>query len=240
VKNQCKSLNEFKEESLTVRPCEVENEYVELSCSFDTKNLHLLNDTYGCSQQPPTKFNRPFMYIYRVKGNQDSGKTYKDVKGFLSTSSGDFSTFPMNLETFFPNLEGIMINYGRLKEITQQNLMKFPNLKHLNLDSNDIEVLEIDLFASNPLLKVIWFANNKLNSIADESLKNLVHLQDLDIRHCLTQRLQSHADIISNLAQIHQKCPYSSNDALKVLKQREKSLKTKTECLTKSTNTTKN
>jgi hypothetical protein len=180
------------------------------------------------------------MYIFRVKGNQWFGKTLKDVKGFFSTSSGDFLTFPMNLETFFPNLEAIRINYGSLKEITQQNLMNFPYLKYLNLDSNDIEVLEIDLFAFNPLLKVIWFANNKLNSIADESLKNLVHLQKFYVKPCISSYPTTHNDVTLALTQIHQKCPYSNEESLKVLNQREKSLKTQTECLTKLTNNTKN
>jgi hypothetical protein len=238
VKNQCKSSSEFNEDSLSVRPCETENEYVELSCSFDTHDYSLIGTVYICWFSEATVFTRPSTYIYRIKGTHNLGKTYKDIRGLYSKTGG-FSIFPMNLETFFPNLESININYGRLKEINQRNLMNFPNLKHLNLNFNDIEVIEIDLFAFNPQLKLIWFENNKLKSINEESLKNLIHLQDFYVEPCIDSYPRTHIDVTLALTQIPQKCPYSTNDALKVLKRREKSLTTQTECLIELTNNSK-
>jgi Leucine-rich repeat (LRR) protein len=86
---------------------------------------------------------------------------------------------PRDIEKFFPNIEAMLVQSCKLKEIKKQNLEAFPQLKNLYLASNDIEKLDDDLFVSNEKLLKIDLENNKIKFIGEETFKPLKNLNTL-------------------------------------------------------------
>lgn len=121
---------------------------------------------------------------------------------------------PTNLGQKLQNLVALRIKYGRLKEIRKSFLKQIPMLKHLNLDNNDIEVLEENLFEFNSELAVIWFDGNKIAIIGETTFKNLNSLHDLDLSGnvCYSERIQALETV--NITLIKDACFNTTNKIL--------------------------
>jgi len=91
--------------------------------------------------------------------------------------------FPQNLENVFDKLEVIEISYGHLKEIHQENLKPFVDLKVLYLEKNDLEILENGLFENNLKLQFIFLESNKIKHIDTNVFENLTALTHLHLRN---------------------------------------------------------
>ncbi|KAG5668989.1 hypothetical protein PVAND_016892 [Polypedilum vanderplanki] len=129
-----------------------------------------------------------------VNGELPSGITLDDIQGVNMENLTTFY-FPKGLEKIFKNLLMIDINYGRLKEIHQNDFSPFPQLKSLELFENDIEVLEDDLFKFNPNLEMIWLSSNKIFHVsptAFAAIKNLRYIS-FDSNPCASQYVQNNA-----------------------------------------------
>ena len=113
---------------------------------------------------------------------------------------------PTKLGDILKNLVMVTIKYGRLKEIHKSDLKQFPNLRYLDLDCNDIEALEEDLFMFNPELTRIWLDDNKIVSIGQKTFENLKNLEDFDLsgNACFSKRIQS--DMAENIILIIKAC----------------------------------
>jgi hypothetical protein len=61
-----------------------------------------------------------------------------------------------------------------LQEVRKEDLKEFTNLKALFLPSNDLKVLEADLFVHNPNLKAIYLHNNKIVHINEGVFDNFI------------------------------------------------------------------
>jgi len=85
--------------------------------------------------------------------------------------------FPKGIENVFVSLLSILISHSHLKQITKSDLQPFTELKEFNLESNDLEVIEKDLFMYNKKLKEVWFDDNKLKHIDNMALEPLNQLQ---------------------------------------------------------------
>jgi hypothetical protein len=76
-------------------------------------------------------------------------------------------------------LQLLLIEECGLKEIRKEDLKQFPELKILQLDGNDLEWLEGELFVFNPELVVVSFnGNKKLKYIGANLLDSLPKLGD--------------------------------------------------------------
>lgn len=80
---------------------------------------------------------------------------------------------PENLENFFTNLKGIIIDSSELISITKSDLKPFDKLKIIFIGNNNIEELENDLFEGNKSLEWINFMNNFTKRIGSEILNQL-------------------------------------------------------------------
>lgn len=104
-----------------------------------------------------------------------------DIKQFyVEYKRGIF--FPGNLHQWFPNLESIRMKKSRVKFLDNFDMKGLVKLRFLSLPDNDIEVLQVDLFASNTQLEEIYFNNNKLKFISSRILSPLRHLRAADFR----------------------------------------------------------
>lgn len=85
--------------------------------------------------------------------------------------------FPQGLDKIFKNLQLIAIMNCQLKEIKSEDLRPFSNLLVINLEYNEIQSLESNLFANNQKLQSIFLNNNQIMTIhpfAFDGLNNLI------------------------------------------------------------------
>lgn len=86
------------------------------------------------------------------------------------------------MTNFFPNLNSIWIHDSGLREITKNDLKKYPQLRVLKLRSNKIKVIEKNLFVYTKNLEVVDFMNNQIFHIDPKAFSSLNELIILDMR----------------------------------------------------------
>lgn len=99
-------------------------------------------------------------------------KSNEDINA-IHISEKNIENFPRGLENVFKNLKLIQISYNKLKEVCQFDLKPFPQLIHLELNSNKIQSLEDGIFDFNPDLEVVWFSGNEISHVGENVFKNL-------------------------------------------------------------------
>jgi len=195
-----------------------------MKCEFKLDDFELIVNQYTCAVQVNVMITAKNTEIQSVRGTHKSGKYNNDVTG-LSIRDKRMEYMPSNLADKFKNLVAMRIRQGKLKEVSQNDFKSFPKFRYLNLDANDLEVLDDDLFQFNPLLEVIWFEGNKIKAIGQSTFDNLKNLRDLDMNknNCFSKRISSKSEISSSLATMKQRC-YNSDVELSKLKLRYREL----------------
>jgi hypothetical protein len=134
--------------------------------------------------------------VIQVFGDHIGKKTNKDVIA-VRIHSRNVYYFSSGYEKFFTNLQVIQVYSSKLKFITQRDLMPFTKLKHLDLNKNDLEVLEKELFKYNTELEVIKVSENKLRFIDVTAFEGLfsLHTIELNDNHCIWKATPSNDDL---------------------------------------------
>lgn len=131
---------------------------------------------YCCLVQNSLNITSPeTAQIDSVDGSHILNRTKNDEVIFWSDGK-IINYFPRGLEKFFKFLTGILVISCHLKEIYAEDLKEYTNLTYLDINDNDIEVLEENLFYYNGKLEAISMHNNKLIHIAPSILDNLDNL----------------------------------------------------------------
>lgn len=152
----------------------------------------ILQDSYTCEVSGSFIIQRKDEQIVSVTGDHLPGKRNDDVIAFKADAAR-IAFFPLGLDKIFKNLQSIVINYSRLREIRQIDLKPFKQLKYLDLFDNKIEKLEADLFKYNRDLEVIWLSNNNIRVVdwtAFDGLKKLTSLY-LGDNVCISKSAES-------------------------------------------------
>jgi len=91
--------------------------------------------------------------------------SHSHVLGIHYSDGNMIQYFPIGFEKYFENI--IVINFinGDLKEINENDLRPFPELKYCGLDNNNVETLENGIFDYNPKLEVISLLNNRIKTV---------------------------------------------------------------------------
>lgn len=205
--------------------------YVELDCKFRDVTYNTVGTLFTCDHKSTTRFEKSGTMIYRMNAENFENKTNDKVFAFNSFNGG-FEKFPRNLNEIFPRLKAIRIFKGFLTEISQQELRKFPELEHLDLDENKIQVIEVDLFKFNTRIKIIWLGNNTLKSFEVESMKKLNHLKQIDARPNCTSKYP--IALPSDFDTIASNCAYTDEQAINAMSLRNKDDFGEIECRVKA------
>jgi len=148
-------------------------EAVNIECNFNMNYYDTVGSVYRCDIKTNLNIKSPeAAVINAVSGGHMIGKTNNDVIVFDARNK-IIEYFPKGLEKLFKNLKVILIYYGRLKQISQSDLKPFPNLIHLEVYENNIEVLEDGLFVNHPKMQVAWFQSNKVFHVGKNVFNNL-------------------------------------------------------------------
>ena len=148
-----------------------------IDCNYYADDYYLFGYNYRCTvDNDPNIISKESAVINEVTGSHQTSKSHNDVLGIYA-SDKTIHFFPKGLEKTFKNIKLIDITICQLKEIHQADLKPFPNLVHLSLSYNEIEVIEEGLFDYNPNLEVVGFYERKLVHIDPNVFDNLNKLR---------------------------------------------------------------
>ncbi|CAG9812197.1 unnamed protein product [Chironomus riparius] len=195
------------------------NIQINLECKFEVDEFATVGRQYTCVVQNDLNIFNENASILDILGTHADNHTIDSVFA-LTIENKATKYLPTNTGEVFINLTSLRVKNGRLKELHKDDLRSMPKLRYLNLDDNDIEILNDDVFEYNPLLNLVWLSNNKIKKIGEklaENFKNLVSL-DLTKNSCTTKRfavlqtkyanpsMQSIQNKINILTEIMQSC----------------------------------
>lgn len=125
----------------------------------------------------------------------DENFDQKKVLKYHANPGITMNYFPANFHKLFKNLEEIYALNVDLLEVTKKDLQNLQNLRVLDLRGNKLSILEVNLFAGNPRLEVIYLDSNDFNQEA------------LDVRPFLNLANLTHLSIFNNIFKQSQRCP---------------------------------
>jgi Leucine-rich repeat (LRR) protein len=124
----------------------------------------------------------------------------------ISFISQTVNYLPKGIENFTPDLKALQIYDCQLMSIEKADLKPFPKLIELLLHNNLLEILESDLFESNPQLQYINFNGNKLMLVGENLLAPLKKLNYAYFQDCRCINVYNY-DRNSVMTQLKQSCP---------------------------------
>lgn len=136
---------------------------VALNCTFDLFPFHLIGGVYRCSGVLSFDGDNSDK-VTAVYGTHLPGERNLDVQALI-ISSQDMEFFPVNIESFFPNMKVLNFPRNSISSVTKKHLIPFPNLEFLALYANRITSLESDLFSGLKSLRFINLGQNRIKHV---------------------------------------------------------------------------
>lgn len=184
---------------------------LELTCRYKTNtDWWAINDVYFCDLEKDLDISKSNAVITVVTGDQLNGKSNADVIGFRAYNK-KLNVFPQGLENYFniEKIEFIAIWNTGLKEIHQNDLSPYTNVKVLSLWNNDFEVIERDLLKFNPHIEYIGLGKNKIKFVDGNVFGHLKNLHSLyiDGNSCISKEVSGDKNQVLDLVhEIKEKC----------------------------------
>lgn len=141
-----------------------------IECNFRLKSLSVIGNVYQCDVESSNLLESKLDFHFAF-GDHMPTKTDDDVKAFLLQNS-KITKFPIELQDFFKNLEGIEITNSLLVEIPENSFKNLTNLISVDLSNNKIEEILPGTFKSNHKLISLDLSSNNLMFIAVEIFSN--------------------------------------------------------------------
>lgn len=179
-------------------------------CNYtDIYSVHL-GYSYACRIQNTISITSPEeAVITSISGEHINGRTNDDVHGVYFYGK-IVHYFAQGLEKFFKNLKLIIIGYGGMRQLTQKDLINYPNIEILALYYNEIEVLDEGIFENTPRLAFINLDNNKIAKVHPEVFDNLNDLRSLFLSYnvCINMKADNNVTAVQNIIQtVRSYCP---------------------------------
>lgn len=138
----------------------------------------------------------------------DAGNTHVDSIAALEFVNQSLTSLPSGIGALLENIIFMSIDGTPLETITAADLKQFPKLEYFDLSNTQVASLNGNLFAYTPNLKTIMLDNNKIDHVAKNLIKDLLHLQYFTMENnpCSQPELTSRA-AIEFLQSTGIKCP---------------------------------
>jgi len=140
-----------------------------------------------------------------------NAKDHNDVRLF-SMFKSEILYFPLGIDKCFPDLTALIITDSKLRKITAENLKGFPHVTYLDLSSNNLVMLEANLFKFNTKLEEVHLKQNIISFIDPSVLDNLKNLKMMDLsdnKNCYPglKVISGNAELIMQKIQNSCSCP---------------------------------
>jgi Leucine-rich repeat (LRR) protein len=179
------------------------------SVVIDCEFISWFSTDYQCFLIKDPMITERGTVVTEATGRHLDSRNHSSVTAFWSrNSSYTVNYMPRGLNDVFPNLDAITIKNSHLKEIRQTDLQPFSKLKVLDLDKNDIETIERDLFKFNLQLQVIFLTDNKIRRVHPNVFDHLNKLRYLDMGYnaCVNEYAADRAGVLELITKIKEHC----------------------------------
>jgi Leucine rich repeat len=191
-----------------------------LDCNYVTAEWPGIGSTYFCDAKV-VRLNGDRV-VTGVSQNHASGKTNDDVKGIRFISQ-QLDFVPQNITGFFKNIQGLRTWSTGVKAISKFDLQQFPDLRHLYINDNAIEVLDGDLFVFTPKVVYIDFGHNKITNVGPNLISHLNGVVvNLFGNVCMSQSAFNATEIVSLSRSLAHLCPPSADMIERIILEGEK------------------
>lgn len=133
--------------------------------------------------------------------------------------------FPIGFTKFFENIVAIHAGMNKLSHLERNDLKEFSKIRFLYLYSNQLKVLESDVFIHNVMLEYVSVYNNRLMHIGSKILQPLKRLKTAYFNKniCVDKQAVASEQGISELKlEISQQCSnITDEDLMKSLKENQ-------------------
>lgn len=186
----------------------LQTDAITINCNYATGNLWNLQNVYFCEAMI-VGGGDPRM-ISAISGNHSPGLTNNEVRGFRVRNQ-QIPGLPRNLHQYFPNIEAYTVLHGMLSEISREDLKHFPNLRQIDFNFNNIQVLRRNLFEGNSQLEFISFDNNLIRHVAHHVFDNLkLTILALRPNTCINESQVDREAVSMMIFRVFQQCPPTS------------------------------
>jgi len=181
---------------------------VSTNCTFSDNNL-----TSRCDVWSDLKIHHENQEI-----NIENAENRENVSTFVVVEKV-VPYFPQGIDKYFPNLKALQITSSGLKKISSTDLQSFVHLEFLNLDYNDIEILEANLFKFNKNLSTISLNSNKIMEVDPTAFDGLVRIEKLEVilNICHSANAVNKAQVMLIINNLKTKCWSESLDIKKFI-----------------------
>lgn len=198
--------------SSLVLECFFDNELLfdDLKVSYTCTVLHLLTNT--------TRRN-----VSEISGKHIPQHDNNDITQ-LYIIHQQMEYFPKGFTKFFENIVAIHAGMNKLKSLERNDLDEFAKIRYLYLYSNQLEVLQSDVFESNLNLEYVSFYNNRLTHIGSKLLMPLKKLKAAYFNKniCIDKQAASEQGMSELKLEIAQQCSdITDEDLMNMLKENQ-------------------
>lgn len=178
-----------------------------IKCNYQLLHIRNLEDFFTCDAKlQSSRFSRQ---IERVSTDYLQSEVDLAAVQYLQILYQPIDFIPRGVENFFPNLVGLRISNGKIKQLTKRDLQPFYKLQLLSFDGNKIEVLDSDLFDYTPNLKWIYFDYNNIAHVGQGIFDSLIYLKqvNLELNPCISRDVSGRTEIANLKSELPRKCP---------------------------------
>lgn len=132
----------------------------------------------------------------------------RDVKA-LDVQDQRCQFVPSDVQTFFPNIEGLQVANSELKELQNADMQQFPNLKQLFMSENELQSLENDVFEPCPNIEYVNLGHNNIMHMGTDIFAPLKNLQYCNFagNGCIDTKMESPNAIQQFSKDLENQCP---------------------------------
>lgn len=148
-----------------------------LNCEFRVVRWLAFGENYQCHSEAFYVQSTP--YVTSASGVHLPDKTAEDVVSIHIDNCTNLEYVPLGLLNVFPNLRGIYLEGCGVKSLYGDELNEYPQLTLFALELSPLDYVPGNLFARTPGMVLISFADNKIERVGSNLLKNLNDLSQV-------------------------------------------------------------
>lgn len=184
---------------------------VSIKCGFGNYEFPdpRIGAIYSCNNAEITFSADASRNVTAITGGHQAGKDNSYVYGIRLSNLTQLTFMPRLLETWFPNMYAIQISNTNLFQLSQADLKPFPQLLFFKAYGSNLETIDANLFAYNPLLRSISFNSNHIKNIGKDTFTNLNQLSELFLsgNDCINKWSDTRDGVVALTAQLPNLCP---------------------------------
>lgn len=191
-----------------------------LECFFDNELLFdELKVSYTCTVLKLVT-NETKRNVSEITGTHLAPYTNDDITQ-LYIIHQTMEYFPLGFTKFFENIVAVHAGMNKLKYLEKNDLKEFTKMRYLYLYSNQLEVLQSDVFQNNEALEYVSFYNNRLMHIGSKLLLPLPRIRQAYFNKniCIDKQAASEQGMSELRLEIAERCSdITDEDLMNILK----------------------